>query len=258
MKGFSTSFPRFSSFAAFSLGLALTWQVLVFTAVFATFGSTSAQAYQLSATPDPAPANSQPPAQGSQTAPQGVPAPQQQPPPPPQPQPKSSDAKRIDLGKFVSTATTPVGLIIAGAIAISFFEQKRTETCGRVRGLIGELRDANLSEARRRNVVAQINIYKSRLKYVHRGSTLVAITIILFIGTNLGSSLGLIWPDFKFFQVVVIAGMLLGMVTLAGSFVVELLDNAWKQRELQTELADFERLAHEQPPTSRPSVARSA
>jgi hypothetical protein len=48
------------------------------------------------------------------------------------------------------------------------------------------------------------------------------------------------------------------MVTLAGSFVVELLDNAWKQRELQTELADFERLAHEQPPISRPSVARSA
>ena len=254
MKGFS----MFSPPKALLLSLALAWQIIVGIAIFATFGSTCVQAYQLSATPTPPPATSQRPAQGSQPAPQGAPAPQQQQPPPLQPQPKSSDAKRIDLGKFVSTATTPVGLIIAGAIAISFFEQKRTETCGRVRGLIGELRDANLSEARRRNVVAQINIYKSRLKYVHRGSTLVAVTIILFIGTNLGSSLGLIWPDFKFFQVVVIAGMLLGMVTLAGSFIVELFDNVWKQRELQTELADFERLAHEQPPTSRPSVARSA
>jgi hypothetical protein len=253
------AFSMFLSAKALLLSLALAWQIVVVTTIFATFGTTSAQANQFSAPPPSTPPKSQPPAQASQAAPQSAPAPQQQQPPPPQqPQPKSSEAKRIDLGKFVSTATTPVGLIIAGAIAISFFEQKRTETCGRVRGLIGELRDSNLSEARRRNVVAQINIYKSRLKYVHRGSTLVAITIILFICTNLGSSLGLIWPDFKFFEVVVIAGMLLGMATLASSFVVELIDNAWKQRELQTELADFERLSHDQPPASRPTVARSA
>ena len=237
------AFSKFLSARALLLSLALAGQIVVVTTIFATFGSVSAQAYQSSAPPPPAPQS----AQGPQ---------QQQ--PPQQPQLKSSDARRIDLGKFVSTATTPVGLIIAGAIAISFFEQKRTETCGRVRGLIGELRDSNLSEPRRRNVVAQINIYKSRLKYVHRGSTLVAITIILFICTNLGSSLGLIWPDVKVFEMVVIAGMLLGMLTLASSFIVELLDNVWKQRELQTELADFERLSHEQPPASRPAVARSA
>ncbi len=220
--------------------------------VFSAFALLAAPFAQ--ATPGRAPADAAPPAPGPQ-APPAQPVQQQQ--PPAQPPPNSADAKRIDLGKFVSTATTPVGLIIAGAIAISFFEQKSTETCGRVRGLIGELREPHISDARRKNVVDQINIYKSRLKYVHRGSTLVAITIILFICTNLASSMGLIWPDIKIFQLTVIAGMLLGMVTLASSFVAELFDNFWKQRELQTELADFERLSRDHPAT-RPTVARSA
>ena len=212
---------------------------------------------QLSAAPqqtDPPPEQA---AQSQQASPQTAP-PQQQ-------QPLSSDAKRVDLGKFVSTATTPVGLIIAGAITISFFEQKRMDTCGRVRALIMELRSPDLNDDRSRNLVDQINIYKSRLNYVHWGSTLVAITIIFFIATNLASSLGLIWPNFKFFQVVVVGGMLLGMATLGASFVMDLGDNMWKRKELKTELADFERVDREtsamrrnQAAQARESKARNA
>src|SRR5947209_761442 len=129
----------------------------------------------------------------------------------------SKDAKRVDLGKFVGAATTPVALIIAGAITISFFEQKRVEACGRVRTLIAELRDGEISRDRRNNVVDQVNIYKSRIAAVHRGSQAVAATIVLFILTNLGSSLGLIWPQIKFFEGLVVCSMLLGMLVLAFS-----------------------------------------
>jgi hypothetical protein len=162
---------------------------------------------------------------------------------------ESTEAKRVDLGKFVSTATTPVGLIIAGAITISFFEQKRVEACARVRSLITELRGDDVSDDRRKNLVDQVETYKVRVKYIYRGSVLVTCTIILFIITNVGSSLGLIFPDFKPFEWMVLLGMMIGMVTLAGSFLSELFDMAVRRKELNTELADFDRLSREHPVT---------
>lgn len=175
-----------------------------------------------------------------------------------QSQGNSKDAKRVDLGKFVSTATTPVGLIIAGAITISFFEQKRVESCGRVRSLIAELRGNNISPDRRRNLVDQVTIYKSRLASVHRASQCVALTIILFIFTNLGSSLGLIWPEFKLFEGFVIVGMTAGMIILAVSFALEMRDGAHKRKELDTELADFDRIvAHPAQERLEPAEQRS-
>jgi hypothetical protein len=50
---------------------------------------------------------------------------------------------------------------------------------------------ADLDVDRRRNLVEQTNMHKSRLDYVHRGSTLVPITLVFFIATKLASSLGL-------------------------------------------------------------------
>jgi di/tricarboxylate transporter len=168
-----------------------------------------------------------------------------------QSQGNSKYAKRLDLGHFVSTATTPVGLIIVGAITISFFEQKRVGSCGRVRPLISELRTNNISPDRRNNLVEQVNIYKSRLASVHRDSQSVALTIVLFILTNLGSSLGLVWPQFNLFEGLVLVGMTMGVVILAFSFLMEMRDGTYIRKELDTELADFDRISYCRPGRSR-------
>ncbi len=152
-------------------------------------------------------------------------------------------AKRVDLGKFVSVATTPVGLIIAGAITISFFQQKRIDSSAQVRALITELRKRDVDPERCKALIAEINVYKARLKAIRVGKQMVATTIILFVIANISSSLGLIWPEVRLFQGLVIGGMLLGMLTLGLSLFTELYDSWHNGRELNLELADFDRIA---------------
>jgi uncharacterized protein DUF2721 len=164
-------------------------------------------------------------------------------PPPAAPPPKNSDSKRVDLGKFVSVATTPVGLIIAGAIILSFFEQKRGTSSAQVRALVHELRAENVTPARRLALIDQVNVYKSRLASIRLGSQFVAATLVLFIITNVGASLGLIWPDLKIFDVMVVGGMLLGMLGLAASLGTEMYDSWHSRKELNLELQDFDRVA---------------
>ena len=94
-------------------------------------------------------------------------------PPPPSDQ-KPPEPKSVDLGKFVTVATTPVGLIIAGAIIISFFEQKRAGSSVQVRALIGELRTDKISPERRRVLIPQVEHFKCRLRTIRAGATLVA------------------------------------------------------------------------------------
>ncbi len=206
--------------------------------------------------PAPEAQQGQPPQQGQQ---QPKKSDNPQPPDKGQPAPAQNDKEktRVDLGKFVSTATTPVGLIIAGAITISFFEAKRADSSGRVRALIGELRGPDIPEDRRKNLVQQVGIYRTRLKLIHRGASMVALTIVFFILTNLGSSLGLIWPSVRVFQLCVIGGMVLGMLTLGGAYLSELMDNYGRQKELETELADFDRLCAEHPATGESIPAHS-
>jgi hypothetical protein len=161
-----------------------------------------------------------------------------------QPTPKDDkQSKRVDLGKFVSVATTPVGLIIAGAITISFFQQKRIDSSAQVRALITELRKKDVDPERCKALIAEINVYKARLKAIRVGKQMVASTIILFVIANISSSLGLIWPEVRLFQGLVIGGMLLGMLTLGLSLFTELYDSWHNGRELNLELADFDRIA---------------
>lgn len=169
---------------------------------------------------------------------------------PAQPQSKAADARRVDLAKFVGAATTPVGLIIAGAITISFFEQKRIDATGRVRSLIAELRDPQCGQARRKSLVDQIELYKGRLSAIHRGSLLIGLTIILFIVTDLSVSLGLIWPAEKSFEFLVIVSMFTGMLTLAVGIAADLFDSRRNHHELNIELADFDRIAGSKRPNT--------
>jgi hypothetical protein len=177
------------------------------------------------------------------------PAPAPAPPAQPPEGGNSAEQKGVDLGKFVSVATTPVGLIIAGAIIISFFEQKRAASSAQVRDLIAELRKGDAGEDRRQAIIAQVERYKIRLRAIRLGALFVAMTLVLFVTTNISASLGLIWPNVRLFSILVIAGMLLGMVTLAASIISELYDSRNNREELNLELSDFDRLAGENKPS---------
>jgi len=131
----------------------------------------------------------------------------------------------------VQAALTPVVLISAAAILAGGVGQKHADLGGRIRMLMAELRKAALAEARKRNLHAQIQVFRRRTRLAMRahlclyGAMLpfVAMIAVLLFGASRSIA-------------VVLLGVGVSLVT--GAVVFEILELSLAGRSIDLALED--------------------
>lgn len=134
---------------------------------------------------------------------------------------------------IVATAVTPVVMVSATAILIGGVNAKHQALADRVRLLMAEFRNPQTSEARKRNVLMQVKLFRRRLRYAtlsHLGlyvaaACFITMVMIISLSTATASALKLTLPFF-------IAGVSL----LLGAVLTEVLELLLANKTLDLEI----------------------
>src|ERR1700679_959434 len=90
---------------------------------------------------------------------------------------------KADFGKLVSVAQAPVSLVIATSIFLHMLTSRYVPLYDRLRALTDEYRNGPKSDARRKSIQRQLQLYVKRLKITQTASNALNLAVISYLGT---------------------------------------------------------------------------
>lgn len=133
---------------------------------------------------------------------------------------------QLDVGKLVGAASAPVALIIAASIFLSNLGAKYVLLAGLFREASKEYRELEEgADVRREGLERQLALYAQRLRHLMRATSALGVSIQCFILTVLFTSVGVLFPTAKIWLWITGFFSFAGMLILAGSVVIEMIEN---------------------------------
>ncbi len=146
---------------------------------------------------------------------------------------------QLDVGKLVGAASAPVALIIATSIFLGNLGGKYAAMMAVFRDLCGQYRGMEeRGSSRARSLEGQIALYSRRLRKLVRATFWLNLSILSFILTVLFTSVGVVFPKSTVWTWVTGIFGLLGLLLLAYSSFIEMLQNHRAHEELTLETND--------------------
>lgn len=147
---------------------------------------------------------------------------------------------QLDVGKLVGAASAPVALIIATSIFLGNLGGKYAAMMAVFRDLSGQYRNSKeRGTLRRRSIERQIALYSSRLRGLVRATFWLNLSIQAFILTVLFTSVGVVFPKAQIWTWITGIFGAIGLLLLAYSGVLEMIQNHRAHQELSLETAEF-------------------
>lgn len=146
----------------------------------------------------------------------------------------------IDIPKLVGAASAPVALIIATSIILGNLGGKYAMLAGTFRQLSDEYRKSeDKASLRARSLTEQMKLYSQQMRMLMHATLWLAISILCFIATVVCTSISVLLPRAHSWMILTVFFSFAGMLILAASVVVEILENHRAKEALVLETADF-------------------
>jgi hypothetical protein len=146
----------------------------------------------------------------------------------------------LDVAKLVGAASAPVALIIASSIFLSNLGAKYALFAGAFRDLSRELRHAeDKGSLRAKSIKEQLKLYSFRLRILMRATFWLSLAILCFMFTVALTGVSVLLPQSHLWPLLTAAFSFLGMLILAGSIVLEMVENHQAQRAMILETSEF-------------------
>lgn len=146
--------------------------------------------------------------------------------------------RNLDLGKLVGAATAPVNLIIAATIAISFLIAKQGALFAKFLLILEQYKKQPEDRVTSDKLYHQLGIYAKRLRLINWACRALGITIVVFIGTVILTSLGVTFPDLAWVKIGTGITLFGGLLSMFIGFVLELADGGMEGRSIDLEMKE--------------------
>ena len=148
----------------------------------------------------------------------------------------------INLKDIGGTAGSAVSLVIACTIFLHQLITKSVANSERLEKLTKEYREHSEDDARKASLADQITLYYHRSNWVRRAICTVAAGEFFFILVNVASALSVLMLDSAAVGIIGLAGLFLGLATIAVGVALEIYENYHFKYVVNSELSDFPEL----------------
>lgn len=153
---------------------------------------------------------------------------------------------QIDVPKLVGAASAPVALIIATAIFLGNLGGKYAMIAGTFRQISDEYRKSeDKNSLRSRSLIAQLSLYSGQMRMLILATFWLAISILCFIATVVSTSISVLMPNTLAWTILTVVFSFAGMLILAASVVMEIVENSRAKKLLILETAEFSNILTE-------------
>jgi Protein of unknown function (DUF2721) len=147
---------------------------------------------------------------------------------------------QIDVPKLVGAASAPVALIIATSIFLGNLGGKYAMLAGSFRQISEEYRKSDdKNSLRSRSLIEQLGICSGRLRLLMHATFWLGVSILCFIATVVCTSISVLMPKAMAWTFLTAVFSFAGMLILAASVAIEILENSRAKRMLVLETAEF-------------------
>lgn len=149
---------------------------------------------------------------------------------------------QIDVPKLVGAASAPVALIIATSIFLGNLGGKYAMLAGTFRQISDEYRKSKSEDKnslRSRSLLEQLGIYSRQMRMLMQATLWLSISILCFIATVICTSISVLMPKIIAWTVLTAAFSFAGMLVLAASVIIEIMENNRAKNLLVLETAEF-------------------
>lgn len=142
-----------------------------------------------------------------------------------------------DALQSLTAAVAPVVLVSAAGLLFNGFQAKNLHLADRIRALAAEMRGAETSPGRRRQIADQLELFRRRIRLSQSSLELIYLSILCFVITALLLASAMWMPRLSH-PVVVSAVFVAGVVLLLASVVLEFVEMWVGLRTIDIEIRD--------------------
>lgn len=146
----------------------------------------------------------------------------------------------FDLKEILGSASAAIGIIIAGAIFLSFLSGKYAGLLGRYSQFTGEYRSHDGDGPRHGAVRTQISFYHRRLWLLGRATWCGGAAMLSLLIAVLAGALSIVLPHIASWKWIGSAGLFLGLGCMGIGVFLDLWENILARHEIGVEVADLD------------------
>ena len=145
----------------------------------------------------------------------------------------------MDALSTLTAAVAPVVMVSAAGLLLSGVQAKNLHLADRIRGLTAELRTGPTLDARRRQILEQIPLFRQRIKLSQWSLDMLYVSIACFVLTSLALASGP-WIGIRSLPLISTLMFAVGVAVLVVALVCEFVEMAVALRTIDIEVRDVE------------------